>query len=401
MICMSLISDIPIGSEFCWKNIVDFGKLYLTIHYMDRHKLSSKFWANVFLPVVENKDSNLCLFFLTIMNDIEPLWWEQYYHYLLKGLSYSMINQDKDTSKVIAWFITKKFYRSLDESIRESMIDIWPAFRCSCNRRKQDICSGKIEIIIEMSTLFSDLPATFWKVDISFVTDEKVKNKEGSQLHKHLQNSSGNIHIRNKKALSSEDAKQLFDEHKNLTLVCKSPFKSTGFRRRKQRVIEQSCFQLYCKRKGLIPIGENHFPRALNGLQTDVLEGSPHLLSRLKIGNQVGTDDFKKGTLGGFVQVRGEKAFLTCLHVFLSTDELASDNLSLDDEQTVPVKLYRKNKQSRICGKIRDIAFEVDNEKETSIDAALVEIPADSIDNSNYVDVENGQLSFKDIGKLN
>lgn len=62
-------------------------------------------------------------------------------------------------------------------------------------------------------------------------------------------------------------------------------------------------------------------------------------LTNLKVGNQVGTDEYKRGTLGGFVQVRGDKAFLTYLHVFLSADELASDNLSLDDEKTLQVKL--------------------------------------------------------------
>ncbi|XP_071140194.1 uncharacterized protein [Mytilus edulis] len=332
------------------------------------------------------------------MTDMTKDQWTKCHHYLLEGLASSMINQDKDTSKVFAWFITKKFFLSLDKSIRENITDIWPSFICNCHKRQKVFCSNKIAINIEMNTFRPDLPEIFWKININYIFDDRVNNKENNQIHEYLQNLSGKIHFPNNKSISSVDAKNLFMEHNNLSLVCKSPFKSRGFRQKKHKVIEQPSIQLYCKRKGLIPVGENHFPRTLNGLQTDVLEGSPHFLLQLKIGNQVGTDEFKMGTLGVFVQVRGDKAFLTCLHVFLSADELASDNISLDDEKTVPVKLYKKDKTSHVCGKIREIAFEVDNEKETSIDAALVEIPADSIDNSNYVDVENGQVSFKDIG---
>lgn len=396
---MSSIPAIPLGNEFCWKNTLDCVKLLLTCDHVNKQTLSSQFWTNVLLPVIKNKDSILCQFFLTIMSNIETSRWELFYHYLLEGLSSSMANKDKDTSKVIAWFVTKKFFQSLDKSIRDKIIDIWPSYNCSCYRGKDVFCSGKIEITVEICTLFPDLPETFWKVDIYFIPDDRVKHKESNHIFEHLQNSNGKLHFRNKETVSSEEAKQLFIAHTNLTLVCKSSFKSTGFQMKKHKVIEQSCVQLYCKRKGLIPIGENHFPKTLNGLQTDILEGCPNLLTKLKIGNKVGRDnDLKRGTLGGFVEVRGVKAFLTCLHVFLSTDELASDNISLDDKQQDLVKVHIQNKTS-ICGLIRDIAYEVDNPTVTSIDAALVEISETSIDKSNYVDVVSGQLSFNDLGK--
>ncbi|VDH91577.1 Hypothetical predicted protein [Mytilus galloprovincialis] len=378
--------------------MLDFAKLVFTIHHVDRNTFSSKFWERIVLPAIEKKDSRLCRFLLTIMTGMTTDQWDYCHHYLLEGLLSSMTNQDKDTSKVIAWFITKKLFRSFGKSVRKYITDIWPAFLCNCHRKQHEFCSDKFAIYIEMNTLRPDLPETFWKIDVKYITDDRAKIRQSSQIHEHLQNLSGNIHFPDHKSISGVDAKQLFNEHSNLSLICKSPLKSIGFLQKKHKVIEQPSIQLYCKRKGLIPVGENHFPRAINGLQTDVLEGSPHFLSQLKIGNQVGTDEFKMGTLGGFVQVRGDKAFLTCLHVFLSADELAADNISLDDEKTVPVKLYRKNENSHVCGKIREIAFEVDNEKETSIDAALVEIPVDSIDNSNYVDVDNVQVSFKDIG---
>ncbi|VDH91574.1 Hypothetical predicted protein [Mytilus galloprovincialis] len=400
---VSLFEKTGIHSEidFSGNQASDFSKLVFTSYHVNRKTVPSSFWINIFMPTIENKDSNLCLLLLTILTDMTPDLWKKCHHYVVEGLSLSMTKQDKDTSKVIAWFIVKKCFLSLDKSIRGNIIDIWPAFVCKCQTQNQVFCSVKpehVELTIEMNTLSPVSPKTFWNIDIKYIEPTRVQNCEGSQIHEHLQNSSGKIHIPDNKSISGVDAKQLFKEHSNLSLIHKSPFKSTGFRKQKQKVIAQSCYQLYCKRKGIIPIGEKHFPTTLNGLQTDVVEGNPHFLSNLKVGNQVGTDEFKRGTLGGFVQVRGDKAFLTCLHVFLSADELASENLSLDDEKTVPVKLYRENDNSHICGKIREIAFEVDNEKETSIDAALVEIPADSIDNFDYVDIGSGKLSYKDIG---
>lgn len=344
------------------------------------------------------------VFLLTVVDKMGNDRWKTCFHHLLAGLSISMRIRDTDTSKVIAWFITKKCFQSLKRPIQENIIDIWPGFLCNCQRHKEVFCfdenkTKRVEIIIDINALSPDLPLNFWNIDITYMTNTIVNNAEHSQILEHLQSYSGKIHIPDKKSISGADAKQLFNEHSNLSLIHKSPFKSTGFRQQKQKVIAQSCYQLYCKRKGIIPIGENHFPITLNGLQTDVVEGSPNFISQqLKVGNQVGTDEYKRGTLGGFVKVRGDTAFLTCLHVFLSTDELASENISFDDEKTVPVKLYQANKNSVVCGKIREIAFEVDNEKETSIDAALVEISADSIDHSEYVGVEFGQLSFKRIG---
>ncbi|VDI04047.1 Hypothetical predicted protein [Mytilus galloprovincialis] len=390
-------SDVFLEKDFSGEDVLDFAKLFFTSYHIARKNLPSTFWRYIFLPVIEKKDSNVCLFLLTIVNGMTTDQWEKCRQYVLDGLSRSMINQDKDTSKVIAWFVTKKCFQSLDKSIRENITDIWPAFICNCHTKQQVICSDKIEINIEINAYRPDLPDSFSKIDIHYIIDDRAQIKEGFQIHQHLQSSSGNIHSSNEATLSSIDARHLFIEHSNLSLVCKSPFKSNGFRKNEQKVIIQSCYQLYCKRKGFIPIGENHFPETLYGLKTDVLEGSPHYRSSLKVGNKIGTDEYKTGTLGGFVQVRGDIAFLTCLHVFLNAAELASDNLSLDDENKVPVKLYMDNDYTHICGKIREIAFAVDNEKETSIDAALVEIPADSIINSDYVDIEGGNISFNDI----
>ncbi|CAG2205378.1 unnamed protein product [Mytilus edulis] len=114
---------------------------------------------------------------------------------------------------------------------------------------------------------------------------------------------------------------------KNLLIRCNDYFVNCDVDRRLHTEIMSS---------GLRKSFSKHVQWVANGC----LGGKSSLLTNLKVGNQVGTDEYKRGTLGGFVQVRGDKAFLTCLHVFLSADELASEDLSLDDEKTVLVKLY-------------------------------------------------------------
>ncbi|CAC5422927.1 unnamed protein product [Mytilus coruscus] len=381
------------------KAMTDFETLMLTVNHVRLNTISTQFWKSIFLPVIDNKSSMLCRFLLTVISDEKTQTQQEYRMHLMNGLCHAMDKQDSDTSKIISWFITKICFLNLSYIVKKNVIDIWPATKCNCILDKKRLfCSKTIAIIVEMNTLCSESPNSFWEIDVQYICNGRVSNSECSKVHEHLQKSSSTIHSPNKISISGVDSKHLFDEHKNLSLICKSPLKSTGFKTNKHRIIQQSCIQLYCKKKGFIPIGENHLPRTFIGMQTDILDGSPRFLSHLRVGDQIGTDGYKRGTLGGFVQVRGDKAFLTCLHVFLNVDELASDNISLDDGKTVEVKLYRKNKRSIKCGKIRDIAFEVDNERETSIDAALIELQKTKIDNSDYVATGNGQLSFTDLG---
>ncbi|XP_052083731.1 uncharacterized protein LOC127721088 [Mytilus californianus] len=383
------------------RKMSDFETLMLTLHHVRRQTLSTQFWTDIFLPVVENRSSILCQFLLTAISEVETRVWQECHLYLMDGLSRAMTNQDKDTAKSIAWFITRKFFLSLRSNFLENVIDIWPAFQCKCLDKKQVLfCCQTVAIIVEVDKLCPELPNGFSEIEVKYILKDNINNGECSKVHEHLQNLSSKItcNFPNKISISGMDSKHLFDEHTNLSLICKSPFKSTGFRTNNHMIIKQPCIQLYCKKKGFIPIGENHFPRTVFGMQTDILDGSPRFVSHLKVGDQIGTDGYKRGTLGGFVKVRGDTAFLTCLHVFLNADELASDNLSLDDEQTVWVKCYREN-SSILCGKIREMAFEVDNEKEISIDAALIELKEGiTIEASDYVSSTDVNFPFSSIG---
>lgn len=379
------------------KKVSDFEALMFTVHHVRQKTLSANFWTNIFLPVVNEKSSMLCRFLLTVISEQETHEWQECRVYLMSGLSYAMANQDKDTSKTIAWFITKMFFVSLSNNVHKHIIDIWPASRCDCLDLTQPLCFKQIVIIVEMNGFCSEVPNMFWEIEVKCSRNDSINNFECSKIHEHLQNSS-NRRFQSEISISGEEAKLLFNEHTNLSLIGKSPYKSTGFRKNNHGIIEHSCVQLYCKKKGFIPIGENHFPKTVNGMNTDILEGSPRLLSNLKVGDKIGIDGYRTGTLGGFVKVRGDKAFLTCTHVLMNSDELNADQISLDDDHTVWVNVYREN-TSTCCGKVRDIAFNMDNERETSIDAALVEIKEDvNVEATDYISLTAGKLSFSDLG---
>ncbi|CAC5408073.1 unnamed protein product [Mytilus coruscus] len=386
------------------QTIPDFVKLTYLSGGMKRKACSSESWEDMFLFTTVNKKTILCYFLLANVENIMITEQSKYHDILQQGLCNAMKNQDKATARAISWFIVRNFFRSLNSSLKETIVDTWPAFECKCDNTEAiaNFCSFNMIIIIETKKVCNDFPKTFWKVKVKCTISDKIEKNECKEIYTKLQTSHSEVHFPNKVTISGVDAKKVFTEHSNLTLICRSSFKSKGFLNNEHEFVDIPCVQLYCKSKGVIPVGESHFPKTICGLQTDILEGSPCYLARIRVGDKIGSDELKMGTLGGFLLIRGVKTFLTCLHVFLNVDELSAENISLDDEKLTMVKFYPRNsavQNSYECGYIRDIAFQVDNEKETSIDAALIEFTADtSIDSQDYMALENGTLSYVDVG---
>ncbi|XP_033759260.1 uncharacterized protein LOC117341496 [Pecten maximus] len=131
----------------------------------------------------------------------------------------------------------------------------------------------------------------------------------------------------------------LWNNHSNLNIITGSNVKS----RTNGSVVEKTaCVVLYCSTKGVIPMGEDEFPRQLrinndDSIDVYVREGffayggyqtspstSPH--QTLKMGCNIGrlTPQWDArghllpnlgGTLGPFVKYNGNDGFLTCAHV--------------------------------------------------------------------------------------
>ncbi|CAC5423111.1 unnamed protein product [Mytilus coruscus] len=185
-------------------------------------------------------------------------------------------------------------------------------------------------------------------------------------------------------------AKELFKQHSNLTMVCPSNFKSKGFISGNPELHAINCIQLFCKQKGIVPIGESHFPLAVDVVPTDVLEGTSQFSSAVHIGDKIYNEEDCTGTLGGFVKYYGIDTFLTCSHViFVKNDifKLQSKDIHFkchtisnkDVQEQVECVLIRhslrydqQEKDMDVDGENNNRSELQDNPDETSIDAALL-----------------------------
>lgn len=369
-----------------------------------RKSLASKALEQLLRYAILNGSSLMCRQILSFIKNIskpEP--------FLNQMMFLALENVEKDCAKAISWFITRTFYLQY-RSLMKELIDIWPSIRCQCSKRlKLSACSTDVFIVVELGTDCPQLPKQFCQLPIISIRKDDTLSSEGSTVYSKSITASGSLHLPENTKVSSVEAKKLFTKHSKLTLICKSFRKSEVFKNwTPDFILDVPCVQLYCSVKGYIPIGEDHFPNELCGLPTEILQGTPSLMANLKVGDKIGTDNYKMGTLGGFVKVRGDVCFLTCLHVFLSAEDLASDNISLDDDAGVIVKCYTTGSitgqgqmTSYECGKIREIAFEMDNERETSIDAALITLrDRCQIDENNYIsNINNQPFTINDLGK--
>ncbi|VDI63894.1 Hypothetical predicted protein [Mytilus galloprovincialis] len=188
-------------------------------------------------------------------------------------------------------------------------------------------------------------------------------------------------------------AKRLFKKHSNLTMVCPSAYKSIGFGSKKQAIIEINCISLFCRIKGIIPIGEYHFPLKIGDVQTDVLEGTSHFTSALHIGDKIHNQQHEAGTLGGFVKYYGIDTFLTCAHVIFGKSNISNLEKRYihfnchtlhNDDDTRPVQctlirhiLNYETQESEMDEDDQESAN--DEEEVTTIDAALLLIQMPNI----------------------
>lgn len=302
-----------------------------------------------------------------------------------------------------------KTFRKSSNKIPENAT-IWMGTRCNCDKenkkRYKDLpCFYTLPVIVVEKKKDE---AKFDKFDDFYgfpiivmhqVTDKTEDNEAKTILHKSEGQSNGCIV---KHEIHASFAKYLFKRHSNLTMICPSKWKSTGFNKKGKHEIKKiDCVNLFCKRKGIVPIGEPHFPQKIQGFQTDVLNGTSYLSSgKLQIGDCMNTDT-GTGTLGGFVKYYGTDTFLTCAHVIFGTDKLVDlqkedihfgcrkmkNNESLPVECTLirhavkhdTVKEYNESTEIEPMevDEPNDVLLLPNVVRETSIDAALllIQIP--------------------------
>ncbi|CAC5406234.1 unnamed protein product [Mytilus coruscus] len=288
-------------------------------------------------------------------------------HLILKS---AIAAQSYNCAKALAWKLTRLFVKSFK---KKQFHDVWPGFICVCKDKFEpledyEICSSDIVIVVEVYSVedvfprpsaFHNIPITY-KVVNGYSLEANLIPKEIDQY----QNVEDNSCAAN---VSNEQAQQLFSAHSKICL------KIQGF-------------------KGIIPVGEAHFPTNINSVATDVLEGYPQLLVKdVKIGSEVGSScRAETGTLGGFVKFHGEDALLTCAHVVLERD-LLGPNAKRSEMHENPIVVYCKNPDEVEfkCGKLVSYVFPPELSEGTSVDAAIIRMDPFSQISQNVVAVDS------------
>lgn len=315
----------------------------------------------------------------------------------------------RDTVKVVAFRIIKEFFQEhktvLDEETR-----MWIGTECECETTKikgyEDcLCfSSKPKIIIERNQskfLDSTIQKLFSGFSTKIIDLNEPQSTEGSIVANHILETSETQLIEGN--IPGKIAKVLFKEHSNLSIIYPSSMRSKGFRTPEFHTLEKlDCINLVCKMKGVIPVGETHFPLEIEGVKTDVLEGTTNLLGSLRIGDVVESMNTRCfGTLGGFVKYYGLKAFLTCAHVVFGNEKVHS--LTKEEIHHANCHMMSGINSSGLteCILIRHV-FKNNNidPSETSIDAALVVIKDSDIDMFNIAEDGQGCLTCSDLGNM-
>ena len=312
------------------------------------------------------------------------------------ALNIAFKNLDKDTAKAISWCIAKTFYKTFQVNLSHCF-DVYPGLRCQCLNKGQNtnaLCSNDKLLIITSRAEVKGLPAEYkgFKIKIMDVHDKSTEKSESETLSALLsQNYTDSYHI--KVNISNSTAKKLFDSHSNLALICPSVHKSFSFAR-KHKVKNGLYIQLYCKQKGVLPLGEIHFPDSIHGIPTDVIDGEACFISKLRIGDKIGQQT-STGTLGGFIKYLGFECFLTCAHVMYDEEKLLGSSLNFDE-----VKAYAHTPLGVIeCGKVIWRAFDHDDRSKTSVDAALVWMQNScTMDPTDYIVDGARRSSYSDLG---
>lgn len=379
----------------------------MSLHNVEAYQidLKAEFENNIFLD-----ESLICRYILTnfqnIFNNIDIL---------KRGLRQAMENRKPNCAKAIAWKICRQYASTVSMT---QYYDIWPGFECGCktNQRSDDsiLCSCYIVIVAEVHIMemishkretFSDIPIVYKEVNGHSDEAMSLMGEVDSTIDARKPYESS-------QDVSAETATEFFTKHSKLTMISKSHLKSKGFGKENKKIERIPCIQFFCRAKGIIPIGEAHFPYNIGFIQTDIFEGFPTLQAKqIRIGSEffVQTGEQKKsdngqnataipntedeemdidndvnisfkgkaGTIGGFLKYNGEDAFLTCAHVILSPDFLISHKFGYELHEN-PVKIYCKDDHSLRgvipCGYLANITFPPNEINGVSIDAAIVKI---------------------------
>ncbi|CAC5391225.1 unnamed protein product [Mytilus coruscus] len=346
-------------------NLTDLSEFETIYTLRQRRQIRDKKLNALLLKASQKKQPFLCRWILLkLRNKDENINIEH-------SLDIALDNNDIHTSRVLSWCITNNFYQKHQEKLSNA-VNIYPGVRCICKAtesRKRVFCSKSLVIVVVLQRKVRRLPQEFRGFEIEPVRLYDLQISEGNHILKYLaRKRHDSFHL--KVGISNERAQTLFVNHNNLGMICPSIVRSRLFYSKRHFITDEVCVQLHCTKKGIIPIGNEHFPNTINGCPTDVIEAQPQLLSNLRIGDKVGTQT-STGTLGGFnhlLRLQGAKAYIHARQVTIE------------------------------CGNVIWRAFDHDDTSRTSVDAALVVLSNATIDQNDILNGSQYPRNFSDLG---
>lgn len=311
----------------------------------------------------------------------------------------AMDNKKSVISKAFSWYFLRSTIKQTNLSEFFSRVnDIWPGFVCRCKKDKKghsDICSNEPVIVIDADEYLKDLQKEIYGIPVRQSADHVKRENTEDKSDTFIEESSIPTIV---PTISGEKVERLFLQHTKLTLVYTS-------------INEPGYVQLGCQFKGIIPMGEEHLPVVVCSMNTKILHGHVSFLTKMYVGSKIGrvmkkTPDgtpliTSSGTLGGFVNRRGRKAFLTCSHVIYDRETLLSADKRDKYKDEIRVHCYSNNNAARFdCGIVIDDVFEYDYKDRPSVDAAVISLDNNGSEIDENKMIDSGQDRWLQPGFL-
>lgn len=334
----------------------------------------------------------------------EPNIWQECIGSKNENMAYELLQQRKLPDKTCLDDASAEFGRtskvvsdicsSICVYLREKseyIVVVWPAYQYNSNDKDKSNHQITFVIVKESDTHvdLGDIYSTYERINMQFNSESKEVNKVESNAYMPFDENMKKLCECVKKSSSS-----LMDAHSNLTMVTAGWKISKGFGTPHHTIEDSLCVVLYAHIKGLIPLGENPFPKRIGTFLVDVREAvfAPMVGGRpneyhdfLKMGCAICNENIDQcgncsaGTLGGFLNhpLYGI-CCITCAHVLF--DDLNSfQNVQngikhwTDRDPAVNV-LQPCSLGAPPFGRVACAIFNAGDETYSGVDAALVKI---------------------------
>ncbi|KAL3888777.1 hypothetical protein ACJMK2_001137 [Sinanodonta woodiana] len=274
----------------------------------------------------------------------------------------------------------------------QRVLHVWEGYRKECPNNPVFVF-----VLPNNGTSLSleDLPKSYHENECVFRHEYEV-NKEACTItsspksRKILIGRKERIELKN---TVEQNINQLLKDHANIEMIGVSSVRSKNYGPQDTKLIRETCIVLYVHVKGVIPIGEEEFPRRIGNFPIDVREGkfipygrvpgANEYHQRLLTGCQIVRQTAKSfGTIGGFLDLPGGGiGVLTCAHVVL-TDKECEQFINCRPEQQTDLRKSVPWRTLQICqpdhyndfGTVKDFVLYPGSSSDVGIDAAVVKI---------------------------